>query len=535
MGSGAQDLWQRYCKYYVADPELGFALDISRVRFGDDDLERMTPTITAALDAMAALEQGAISNQDEQRMVGHYWLRAPELAPDDDLAKMISTARETVGRFAGEVHRGDVAGAGGPFAHILHIGIGGSALGPQLLAHALGGPGDRMKLHFFDNTDPEGIDRALAELEGELARTLVIVVSKSGGTPEPRNGMLEARAAYERAGLDHAAHFVAVTMEGSRLDQVAQSEGWLRRFPMWDWIGGRTSVMSIVGLLPAALQGIDIDALLDGAAAMDRLTRRRDCHRNPAALLALMWFKLGAGRGAKDMVILPYKDSLLLFSRYLQQLVMESLGKEQDRSGAVVHQGLAVYGNKGSTDQHAYVQQLRDGVLNFFVTFIQVLQDREGRSLEVEPGITAGDYLCGFFLGTRRALFENGRESITITIDRVNARTIGALVALYDRAVGLYAEMIDVNAYHQPGVEAGKKAAADVLELQGKVVAHLQSTATPATAWAIAGAVGRPRDAETVFKILEHLSHNDRGITMTPGRTPDEATFHAAAQVPQRT
>ena len=103
-------------------------------------------------------------------------------------------------------------------------------------------------------------------------------------------------------------------------------------------------------------------------------------------LLALMWFYAGNGRGEKDMVILPYKDRLMLFSKYLQQLVMESLGKERDLEGNIVHQGIAVYGNKGSTDQHAYVQQLRDGVLNFFVTFIEVRQDRPGRRFEVEAG-----------------------------------------------------------------------------------------------------------------------------------------------------
>ncbi|MHC4947375.1 MAG: glucose-6-phosphate isomerase, partial [Planctomycetota bacterium] len=364
-------------------------------------------------------------------------------------------------------------------------------------------------------------------LAGELGRTLVTVVSKSGGTPEPRNGLLEVRAAYERAGLDPAPHLVAVTMEGSRLDELATSEGWLRRFPMWDWVGGRTSVLSAVGLLPAALQGLDVDALLDGAAAMDRRTRHRDPRRNPAALLALMWHRIGAGRGEKDMVVLPYKDRLLLLSRYLQQLVMESLGKELDRDGATVHQGIAVYGNKGSTDQHAYVQQLREGVPNFFVTFLRVLHDRDGASIEVEPGITAGDYLCGFLQGTRAALHENGRPSITITIDRVTPARVGALVALFDRAVGLYAELVNVNAYHQPGVEAGKRAAAAVLELQRSVVAHLGAAAGPETAEAIAAAIGRPDDVETVYTVLEHLAANDRGIAMERGATPRDATFRA--------
>ncbi len=125
------------------------------------------------------------------------------------------------------------------------------------------------------------------------------------------------------------------------------------------------------------------------------------------------------------MVVLPYKDRLLLFSRYLQQLVMESLGKRLDLDGKRVDQGINVFGNKGSTDQHAYVQQLRDGVNNFFVTFIRVLESG-GTNVEVEPGVTSGDYLHGFLLGTREALFENDRESITITVPRADARAVGA-------------------------------------------------------------------------------------------------------------
>src|SRR6185503_14994813 len=125
-----------------------------------------------------------------------------------------------------------------------------------------------------------------------------------------------------------------------------------------------------------------------------------ETRKNPAAMMALCWYWSGHGKGQKDMVVLPYKDRLLLFSRYLQQLVMESLGKEKDLAGNVVHQGIAVYGNKGSTDQHAYVQQLREGINNFFVTFIEVLKDRGAKSMQVEEGVTSGDYLNGFFQGT---------------------------------------------------------------------------------------------------------------------------------------
>src|ERR1700738_1119224 len=194
------------------------------------------------------------------------------------------------------------------------------------------------------------------------------------------------------------------------------------------------------------LLGFDIDNFLAGAAAMDERTRPAEAGQNAAMLLALMWHYAGNGRGEKDMVVLPYKDRLLLFSRYLQQLVMESLGKEKDLDGKIVNQGIAVYGNKGSTDQHAYVQQLRDGVLNFFVTFIEVAKDRDRPPFDVEPGVTAGDYLHGFLRGTRAALFEKKRESITVSIPEANAFSIGALIALYERAVGFYGWLVNLKA-----------------------------------------------------------------------------------------
>jgi glucose-6-phosphate isomerase len=331
--------------------------------------------------------------------------------------------------------------------------------------------------------------------------------------------MLEVQAAYERAGLDFGRHAVAVTGVGSELDRYAVERGFIARFPMWDWVGGRTSELSAVGLLPAALQGIDVQAMLDGARACDAVTRQHETRKNPAALLALMWHWATGGVGNKDMVILPYKDRLELFSRYLQQLVMESLGKQKDLDGKTVHQGIAVYGNKGSTDQHAYVQQLREGVNNFFVTFIEVLYDRHGVSLPLEDGATAGDFLVGFLLGTRRALYESDRESITLTMARVDARSIGVLIALYERAVGFYATLVNTNAYHQPGVEAGKQAATAVLALQKKVLAALERT--PRTVEEIAKKIGADEDVEHVFKILEHCAANpDHAVTRHEGKHP---------------
>jgi len=539
----ASKLWNRYQKHLCTCPSLGIALDISRIRFGDGFFKEFEPRITAAYAAMKKLESGAKVNPDEKddagkpgRMVGHYWLRAPQLAPTLELRGAIESTVKNIKNFVADVHKGKIkppkSSGADSFTEVLVVGIGGSALGPQLVADALGNLDgkDRMNIHFMDNTDPDGINRTLTKLSKKLDKTLVLVISKSGGTPETRNGMLETEAAFNASKLKFAKHAVAVTGEDSKLDKVAVAGKWLARFPMWDWVGGRTSVLSAVGLLPAALQGIDIDSMLLGAAEMDAITRTEPTAKNPAALLALMWHHETDGRGAKDMVMLPYKDRLLLLSRYLQQLIMESLGKRMNLSNKKeVHQGIAVYGNKGSTDQHAYVQQLRDGVNNFFATFIVSLSDAttgakaatKSGPIEVEPGITSGDFLNGFWQDTRTALYESGRGSMTIFIDEMSTKTLGALIALYERAVGLYATLVDINAYHQPGVEAGKKAAGAVLELQAKVVSHLKATPAGGTADELAKAIDSPDSTETLHHILSHMAANSRGIVC------DGATFKA--------
>ena len=209
------------------------------------------------------------------------------------------------------------------------------------------------------------------------------------------------------------------------------------------------------------------------------------------------------------MVVLPYKDRLELFSKYLQQLLMESLGKELDLNENVVNQGITDLGNKGSTDQQSYVQQLRDGLDNFFVTFIEVLADGRNSSLMVEEKVTSGDFLHGFYLGTRQALADKDRESLTITVNEVSANAVGMLIALFERAVGFYASLININAYHQPGVEAGKKAAGQVIQIQRKILNYLSNQSGKLfTANEISKAIGAEYDMETVYKVIQHLASN---------------------------
>jgi glucose-6-phosphate isomerase len=516
-------LWQRYQHWLYHHEALGLFVDISRMRFDDAFIAGLNSRWQAALVAMAALEAGAIANPDEHRMVGHYWLRNPDLAPTPALAASIRQTVDAIQTFARNIHTGVVRPPTATrFSTLLCVGIGGSALGPQFVSQCLADPAPAMDLYFIDNTDPDGMDGVFDRLGDRLAETLVVITSKSGGTPETANGLQEVQHQCTLRGLDFAQQAVAVTGEGSALEQRAAT--WLARFPMHDWVGGRTSELSAVGLLPAALQGIDIQELLMGAQIMDDATRNPDLGQNPAGLLAHAWYFAGNGKGTKDMVILPYKDRLLLFSRYLQQLVMESLGKERDLDGAIAHQGIAVYGNKGSTDQHAYVQQLREGIPNFFATFIEVLKDSDRPHPYLEPHVTSGDYLSGLLQGTRQALYDNGRDSITITIPDVTPRTVGALIALYERAVGFYASLVNINAYHQPGVEAGKKAANEILSLQKRILTFLETAPTPQGLVEISQHID-PQRIESIYLILRHLHSNGRVASTGVWHQPHSLRF----------
>ena len=213
--------WERYRKYLLDCPSIGMSLDTSRMRFDEAFLEAMAGPMQRAFDAMDRVEGGAIANPDEKRMVGHYWLRNADLAPNDEIRRAITQTVERITKFAADVHAGSVRPPrADAFKNLLIIGIGGSALGPELAAAALGNATDPMRPFFFDNTDPDGIDRTLASIGEGLKETLTIVISKSGGTKETRNGMLEAKEAYRRAGLSFEAHAVAVTGDGSELDKL---------------------------------------------------------------------------------------------------------------------------------------------------------------------------------------------------------------------------------------------------------------------------------------------------------------------------
>src|SRR5947207_9561442 len=188
----SSSLWPRFQKYFLRYDDLGFSIDISRMRFADEFFDRMKPLVARAFTAMRELESGAIANPDEQRMVGHYWLRDSKLAPTPELRADIDDTNARIKQFATEVHSGKVAPEkGGRFKHVLLVGIGGSALGPQFIADALGQVGDPLGIYFFDNRDPDGFDLVLGRVGGHVADTLPVLHSEFARTKETRNGMLE--------------------------------------------------------------------------------------------------------------------------------------------------------------------------------------------------------------------------------------------------------------------------------------------------------------------------------------------------------
>ena len=420
---------------------------------------------------MQKIERGEIKNPDENRKVTHFTDRSVYTGSEEF---------QQVESFAEAIRSGTLkSSTGKKFEAALINGIGGSALGPQLLQMAINGPywnelsdakrRGYLKIYFLDNTDTAGANDALQVCN--LETTLVVNISKSGGTQETKNNMILCMHEYEKAGLDFSKHACAITMKNSELDKLARQNNWLQVFEMADSIGGRTSETSIVGHLPAALAGIDFKTFLQGACHMDKLTRNPQLVHNPSYMLAAMWYIAGNGKGDKNMVIVPYSDRLILMSRYLQQLVMESLGKELDLDGKTVHQGLNVFGNKGGTDAHAFIQQLNDGRNDFFITFIEILQD--SKKVDISKGIGMGDYLHGFMTGLSNALRNKGRNVIEMRLDAVNEFNVGMLIALYERAVAAYAELIHINAFHQPGVQAYKLASKGVIQLLSNLEVQL--------------------------------------------------------------
>jgi glucose-6-phosphate isomerase len=375
-------------------------------------------------------------------------------------------------------------GLGQAHDHVLVLGIGGSALGTKALLSALRRPAWNEwddegrefypRLTVLENVDPTTVAAALARIDPR--RVLVNVISKSGGTAETMAQYLVVRGWLEDALGDAAFRHLVFTTDPARgaLREIAAREG-IATVEVPPGVGGRFSVLSPVGLLPAALVGIDIAGLLAGAQrAVDR-AESDDLMQNPAALYAALHWAADTDLGARIHVLMPYTDRLREFAEWYRQLWAESLGKRVDREGRTVHVGPTPVAATGATDQHSQVQLFMEGPFDKVITFIRL--ERFGDEVRIPspvgvgpgagpelpadlaylPGHTLGELLNAEYEATASALAEMGRMSCTLHLSELTAETLGEAIMFFQLATGYAGAWYGIDPFDQPGVELGKR------------------------------------------------------------------------------
>ncbi len=358
------------------------------------------------------------------------------------------------------------------------LGIGGSALGNIALQQALkpstynilsdarrGGP----RLLVLDNVDPALVGDVLDLVGRRLKTTLVNVISKSGETAETASQfMIFRQLLQKRLGDDFAKHIVATTdMNKGTLHDIAKADGYAM-LSVPDDVGGRFSVLTPVGLFSAAMCGIDIDELLDGAAAMKKRTENEDWRSNPACMLAAVKYLAMTAKHKPMHVMMPYSNRLYGMADWYRQLWAESLGKKDSRGGQEVFVGPTPIKALGTTDQHSQVQLYREGPNDKLVVFLEVAEPpREVRVPDAFADVPGLAYLRRSKLSkllnaekaaTEYALAVSARPSVTIRFDRISPHSVGEFIYLYEFVTSIMGELLDINAYDQPAVELGKKA-----------------------------------------------------------------------------
>ncbi|MDA8165851.1 MAG: glucose-6-phosphate isomerase [Desulfobacteraceae bacterium] len=468
---------------------------------------------SGAVDQFLAMKKGAVLNRiegyaSEERQVLHTAMR-DLFAGHPHAPEATSLAREELAKledFLAGLETGRVANERGEaFTDLVHIGIGGSDLGPRAVYLGLAAfrrPG--RNVHFISNVDP---DDAAAVIRGlDLSRTLVNVVSKSGTTLETLTNEELARAAFARAGLDPRRHFLAVTGQSSPMDNP---ERYLRSFYMFGFIGGRYSATSMVGavMLGFALGYENFIEILRGASEMDTAAEERDIRQNPALLLALLGIWNRNFLGCPTVAILPYSQALIRFTAHLQQLDMESNGKSVNRQGQKIPYptGPIVWGEPGTNGQHAFYQLIHQGTEIIPTELIGFRYNQYQEDTLIE-GTTSQEKLMANLLAQSLALatgqesdnpnrrFAGNRPSAVLMADRLTPRTMGALLALYEAKVVFQGFVWNINSFDQEGVQLGKKLATRLLDHFGRCrqdAAYNGGMMDPA-GWSLLQAAGVP-------------------------------------------
>lgn len=369
--------------------------------------------------------------------------------------------------------------------NLVVLGIGGSALGNIAVQSALRPPVHNLlpsdvrrgpRVFVLDNVDPVAFGEVLGYCDapaskgggGGLERTVFNVISKSGETAETAAQFMIVRDMLKsRFGDAHQKHIVAVTDPAKGTMRTICDANGYRTLPVPDGVGGRFSVLSPVGLFSAAMCGMDIEAMLDGAADMDEPTCNPDIMKNPAALLAAMLVEFGLSKGKTNHVMMPYANQLYLLADWFRQLWAESLGKRTDSVQGLDHVGFTPIKALGTTDQHSQVQLYRDGPNDKVFCLVEVEKFARDVPIPTGLGVEAIRYLEGSDLGTllnkeRRAteyaLVESQRPNFTLTFPAVNERTVGQFMYLWEMVTAYAGRLLGIDAYDQPAVETGKQA-----------------------------------------------------------------------------
>ncbi|MFN4178600.1 glucose-6-phosphate isomerase [Phenylobacterium sp.] len=459
----------------------GLVLDLSKQPWSRADVALMLDLARASgvEAAREALFAGGIVNRSEGRPALHMALRAPDgadfRAGGVPVSPEVEATRARMRAFAEAVRSGARAGATGkPFRAIVHIGIGGSDLGPRLIWEALRPLQPQIDLRFVANVDPAELAQALTGLDP--AQTLVVTVSKTFTTQETLTNA-EAARAWLRAALGEAAdaHLVAVSAAPDRARAFGAPQDQV--FAFWDWVGGRYSLWSAVGLSCAVALGWEaFSGLLAGAAAMDDHFRAAPLDASLPTLLALAHVFNRNGLGRPIRAVVPYAQRLRLLPAFLQQLEMESNGKRVTADGRPVPHATAaaVFGDAGTNGQHAFFQLLHQGTDVIPVDIVAVREAREGdpaaqRKLLANAVAQAEALMVGRAMpeDTQRH-FPGNRPSSFLLLDRLTPEALGALIALYEHKTFVEGVLWGINSFDQWGVELGKTLAARVLaDLEG--------------------------------------------------------------------
>lgn len=483
--------------------------------------QRIDDTVLGALQGLAAeagaveqfllMKKGAVLNRiegfdSENRQVLHTACRDifSSSPHEPEAAGQARQELQKLEVFLGQLRDGTIVnGQGKSFTDLVHVGIGGSDLGPRAIYLALSAYKEKnRRVHFISNVDPDDAAAVLAELD--LSRTLVNVVSKSGTTLETLTNELMIREAYRNAGLDPKNHFLAVTGKGSPMDNP---EKYLRSFYMFDYIGGRYSVTSMVGavMLGFAIGYEQLLEFLRGANAMDIAAEDRDIRKNPALLLALLGIWNHNFLGCETVAVLPYSQALVRFAAHLQQCDMESNGKSVNRLGKPlsIQSGPIVWGEPGTNGQHAFYQLIHQGTTIVPVEFIGFRKSQYGKDLPVNDTSSQQKLLANLFaqalalaLGQEsenpNRVFRGNRPSLIVLADQLSPFTMGALLALYEAKVVLQGFVWNVNSFDQEGVQLGKKLATRLLDHLTAVKgdAAYDGSGPDALGWALLAAAG---------------------------------------------